>query len=124
MVGVASTVRLSCVGSLASMPKLGRGVDCAQGQGSGEAVIALEAGARARHWLLSRPRLGRGTGCARGQGSGESLVALQARARVSRWLRSRLGLGRVTGCTRGRGLGLVAYPYRPIVPFLPLFPLG
>jgi hypothetical protein len=49
MAGVASTVRSPCVRSLAPRPKLGRGVDCARGQGSGEVLIVLEARARARH---------------------------------------------------------------------------
>ena len=49
MVGVASKVRLPCVRSLAPRPKLRRGIDCAQGHGSGEALIVLKAKARARN---------------------------------------------------------------------------
>ena len=86
MARVASGVRPPCVRSLVSRPGLGRGVDCARGQGSGGALIALEARARARRGLLSRPGLGRGVACARGQGSGEALLAREAKARARRWL--------------------------------------
>ena len=48
MAHIASGVRPSCVRSLAPRPGLGRGVDCARGQGSGEALITLEARARTR----------------------------------------------------------------------------
>jgi hypothetical protein len=92
MACVASMVRSPCVRSLAPRPRLRRGVDCARGQGSGEALIALEARARASRWLRSRPGLGRVASCTRGQGSGESLVVLEAGARTSRWLCSRPGL--------------------------------
>jgi hypothetical protein len=48
MTRVVSGVRPPCVRSLAPRARFGRGVDFARGQGSGEALIALEAGARAR----------------------------------------------------------------------------
>ena len=56
MVYVTSAVRSSCVGSQAPRPELGRGVDCARGQGLGEALIALEARARARRWITLEAR--------------------------------------------------------------------
>ena len=84
MARVTSMVRSSCVRSLSPRPGLERGVNCARGQGSGESLIALEARARASHYLCSRPGFGRVADCARGQGSGESLTALEARARASR----------------------------------------
>ena len=49
MARVASTVWSSCVGSLAPRLGLGRGVDCARGQGSSESLLALEAGAPVSH---------------------------------------------------------------------------
>jgi hypothetical protein len=43
MAQVASGVRPPCVRSLAPRLRLGRGIDCARGRGSREALIALEA---------------------------------------------------------------------------------
>ena len=82
---VASEVRPPCIRSLAPS------------RGSDEALIALEAGARARRRLRSRPGLGQGIDCARGQGLGQGVGCARgidcARGRLGarsrRWLRSR-----------------------------------
>ena len=46
---VVLVVRSSCVRSLVLRLGLGRVIDCTRGRGSGESLIALEAGARASH---------------------------------------------------------------------------
>ena len=85
MAGVASTVRSPCVRSLAPRPRLGRGVDCAWGRSSGEALIVLEVGAWARRWLRSRPRLGRGSDCS--SSCSERRLWLQScKTYVHKWL--------------------------------------